>query len=158
MEDNSLCGGAGSCGNCRVRRVDGELNPATQIEGETLTAEDLAAGWRLACQAVPLSDVRLAIPPESLTTPQRLQVEGQESEVELDPVVTPIDVQLHAPNLDDLRADTTRLQEALKGRRFALLSISIATKRFVVHPQAPARLEYAVDLNEHRRRIRRLLY
>ena len=32
---------------------------------------------RLACQTSALSDCRIEIPPDSLTTPQRLQMEGQ---------------------------------------------------------------------------------
>src|SRR3990170_2975650 len=72
----AICGGGGSCATCRVRLVSGDLSPATASEEYELGADDIAAGYRLACQAVPLSDVRLDIPSQSLTTPQRTQVEG----------------------------------------------------------------------------------
>ncbi|HLE51799.1 MAG TPA: 2Fe-2S iron-sulfur cluster-binding protein, partial [Anaerolineales bacterium] len=85
----AVCGGIGSCGTCRVRLMTGELSPLTLIEEVELGLDEIAAGFRLACQARPVSDVRLDIPPESLTTPQRLQVEGQGVEVGLDPVVVP---------------------------------------------------------------------
>lgn len=42
------CGGTGRCQGCRVRVVQGEL-PITTIQQETLTARELAQGWRLAC-------------------------------------------------------------------------------------------------------------
>lgn len=119
----AVCGGTGTCATCRVRVMSGELTPATANEEFELSAADLAAGYRLACQARPLSAVRLDIPPEALTTPQRTQVEGREVEIELDPVVQPIEVQLPAPDLFDVRSDVTRLQDALGD---AVLSIEHA--------------------------------
>ncbi|MEW6094329.1 MAG: 2Fe-2S iron-sulfur cluster-binding protein, partial [Chloroflexota bacterium] len=83
----SVCGGAGTCEECRVRVVTGSLTTPTLIEAAALGQEALTAGWRLACQAEALSDVRLHIPPESLTAAQRLQTEGQEAEVLPDPAV-----------------------------------------------------------------------
>ena len=69
----AVCGGVGACGKCRVRLVEGELSPPTAVETRTLSEGDQAAGFRLACQAYPLTDVKIDIPPESLSTPQRLQ-------------------------------------------------------------------------------------
>ena len=109
----SLCGGVGSCNSCRVRLVSGELSPPTREEQDALGADDLAKDYRLACQAIPLTDVKIDIPPESLTTPQRLQIEGQETFIEPDPVVTAFDVQLAPPTLDDLRSDVARVRQAL---------------------------------------------
>jgi uncharacterized 2Fe-2S/4Fe-4S cluster protein (DUF4445 family) len=84
----SVCGGVGTCEECRLRLVNGKLTPPTLIEQAVMSAEDLSAGFRLACQAEPLSDVKLDIPTESLTTAQRLQVEGQETDFALDPMIT----------------------------------------------------------------------
>ncbi len=83
----SVCGGAGTCEECRVRLVTGNLSAPTSVEEAALGREALAAGWRLACQAQALSDVRLHIPAESLTAAQRLQTEGQEADLELDPLI-----------------------------------------------------------------------
>ena len=109
----AVCGGTGTCATCRVRLMAGELTPITANEEFELGAENLKAGYRLACQAKPLSDVRLDIPPESLTTPQRTQIEGREVTIDLDPVIRSIDVELPVPDLYDLRSDMTRLQAAL---------------------------------------------
>ena len=49
----SLCGGAGLCDGCRVRLVEGTLSPPNLVEQEALSTQDLDAGFRLACQAVP---------------------------------------------------------------------------------------------------------
>lgn len=110
----SLCGGIGSCDSCRVRLVHGELSSPTLEEQEGIGLEDLAKGHRLACQARPLSDVKIDVPPSSLTTTQRLQVEGQEISIEPDPVIVPVEVNLTPPTFDDLRADVTRVLQALE--------------------------------------------
>jgi uncharacterized 2Fe-2S/4Fe-4S cluster protein (DUF4445 family) len=114
----SICGGIGSCEACIVRLETGEVTSPTMIEQDVLTPDDLGAGIRLACQTKPLSDVKLDVPPESLTTPQRLQIEGQALQVELDPPVIPLDIDVDLPTLHDLRADTARIGDAMaeKGR------------------------------------------
>ena len=108
-----ICGGDGSCGACRVRLVDGALSALTSTEEYALSTDDIAAGYRLACQARPQSDVQIDIPPASLTAPQRAQIEGQSIDVPIDPIVIPIDLQIDPPDLSDLRSDATRLSEAL---------------------------------------------
>ncbi len=44
------CGGVGECGGCGVRVLSGSL-PVTDADSLAFTADQLAAGWRLACQA-----------------------------------------------------------------------------------------------------------
>jgi len=114
VEIVALCGGLGACQSCKVRLVRGELSPPTRAEENALDEDQILANYRLACQARIASDVTIDIPPESLTTPQRLQIEGQEIEIALDPVVTPIDIEISPPSLDDLRADSIRLKDALQ--------------------------------------------
>jgi len=84
----SICGGSGTCEECRLRLAAGKLTLPTPVEEAALSKADLAAGYRLACQAEPLSDLKLDIPPESLTAPQRLQLEGQETSLTPRPAVT----------------------------------------------------------------------
>jgi uncharacterized 2Fe-2S/4Fe-4S cluster protein (DUF4445 family) len=71
----SICGGGGTCEACRVRIIRGCVSPPSLEEQAALRPSELADGIRLACQTYPLSDVEIDIPPESLTTAQRLQVE-----------------------------------------------------------------------------------
>ncbi len=110
----SLCGGMGSCGRCIVQVLDGEVSQPAPDEGEYLGSKELAEGYRLACRAIPLADCRVSVPPESLTAPQRTQVEGEEIPVTPDPLVKTYLLTLRAPSLDDLRADAERLSEALE--------------------------------------------
>ena len=80
-------------------------------------------GYRLACQAVPETDVKIYIPPESLSAPQRLQIEGREADIEVDPIVSYVDLELPPPSLMDLRADAERVLEALADLGYKNLEI-----------------------------------
>jgi uncharacterized 2Fe-2S/4Fe-4S cluster protein (DUF4445 family) len=110
----SICGGMGICEGCKVRLVEGRLSPLTVEEREILTEEEIAQGYRLACQAIPQSDVKVDIPSESLTTPQRLQIEGQEAEIDLNPPVLARDMVIPPPTLKDLKSDVARVMLALR--------------------------------------------
>jgi uncharacterized 2Fe-2S/4Fe-4S cluster protein (DUF4445 family) len=90
----AVCGGIGACDTCRLRRITGPLSPPTITETETFSSEDLDEGFRLACQAEVLDDVRVAIPPESLATPQRLVLEGEHVPLEPESPVFSVDVEL----------------------------------------------------------------
>jgi uncharacterized 2Fe-2S/4Fe-4S cluster protein (DUF4445 family) len=70
----------------------------------------------LACQTYPTSDCRITVPAESMTTPQRVQVEGLEVTVPPDPAVRAYGVQLSPPSLEAPEADADRLLQALSQR------------------------------------------
>ncbi len=109
---NATCGGEGICGQCLVRIMQGEVSPPSLSE-EAELGERLRAGWRLACQAHILGDVRVHIPPESLATTQRLQTEGRPLPIKLAPAVRAVQAHVPPPNLEDLRSDALRLRQAL---------------------------------------------
>jgi uncharacterized 2Fe-2S/4Fe-4S cluster protein (DUF4445 family) len=109
----AVCGGEGSCGRCIVRVMEGQVSPPTGTEEHELGLDDVAAGWRLACQTNIASDVRVHVPPDSLVTAQRTQTEGQGRPTELDPAVRALPAELAPPTLEDLRSDAARLRDAL---------------------------------------------
>ena len=121
----SICGGMGICDGCRVRVRQGKLSPLTLEEEAALETQEVSEGYRLACQALPLSDCHVDIPPESLTTPQRLQVEGQEAKVSLLPAVSWLDISVDPPTLHDLRSDLTRLKDALRAQGYPSLNFDL---------------------------------
>lgn len=110
----AVCGGAGVCGKCRVRIITGQVTPPSANEYDFFSQHELDDGYRLACQVSPLSDVKLHVPPESLTTTQRLQVEGKETKVSPHPAVVGVDVEMEPPNLEDLRSDLVRIQDVCR--------------------------------------------
>lgn len=110
----NLCGGMGACGRCVVQIVHGEVSPPTAEDEEFLDAEAIAQGYRLACRTYPLADCRVHVPLQSLTSPQRTQVEGEMVPVTPDPLARDHLLSLQPPSLHDLRADGERLIEALR--------------------------------------------
>ena len=110
----SLCGGKGTCTRCKVQILAGQVSELASGEREALSSQELEDGYRLACQTYPLSDCKLRVSPESLTAPQRTQVEGLEVTVRPEPPVRAYQVQLPPPSLSDLRADAERVLEALE--------------------------------------------
>jgi uncharacterized 2Fe-2S/4Fe-4S cluster protein (DUF4445 family) len=121
----SLCGGEGWCESCLVRIAKGEINEPTQPELDYLDEGDLSAGYRLACQVKPKTDVRIDIPPESLSTPQRLQIEGKDFEIPLAPIVEYVDLELSPPTIKSLRADSDRVKDALLESGFRNIRIEL---------------------------------
>jgi len=120
----SICGGKGSCDGCRVRVMSGKLSSPTLEEESVFTPIELEDGYRLACQAKPLTDVRVDVPSESMATMQRLQVEGQGASVVGERIITPADLVLEPASLTDLRSDTARLRDALQIEGYASVSFS----------------------------------
>lgn len=78
VELQAVCGGAGTCGGCRVRVVSGSVGAADEMERAALTEAERASGLRLACRTTLLADARVDVPSDSLVSEQRLQLEGDE--------------------------------------------------------------------------------
>ncbi len=110
---SAICGGKGNCHSCKVKVLSGTVSKPTPSELEVFLPQELADGWRLACQTYPTSDCKLDVPLESMTTPQRTQVEGIEIAVPLEPAVRAYQVELAIPSVSSLQADADRLLETL---------------------------------------------
>ncbi len=76
----AVCGGAGSCGQCQVQIIHDQLPTPSSIEKDVITSEMLSKGWRLACQSIIHGPMKIYVPAEALSTPQRLQLEGVDDE------------------------------------------------------------------------------
>jgi uncharacterized 2Fe-2S/4Fe-4S cluster protein (DUF4445 family) len=165
VELQTVCGGVGTCGQCKVRLIAGALSAATALEMEKLGPELLAAGFRLACQAIPESNVTLEIPPESLTSSQRVQIDGREIPFSVDPLVLPLDLALdesqpstlgeaiqHAAGLDvqfdpDSLKQLTETTEQYDGHVRAVVSRESSPPKLVtVLPEKSRIFGLAVDL------------
>jgi len=61
---NTLCGGKGVCGRCRVQVTNGKIR-ADKHSISLLSKEEILEGYVLACQTNVVSDMEVLIPPES---------------------------------------------------------------------------------------------
>jgi uncharacterized 2Fe-2S/4Fe-4S cluster protein (DUF4445 family) len=96
-----------------VQVLNGTVSELTSNELKAFSPQELKSGWRLACQTYPHSNCKVSIPAESMTTTQRVQVEGLEIKVQPEPPVRAYRLQLTAPSLSAPQADTDSLLKVL---------------------------------------------
>lgn len=111
---NSICGGVGTCHSCKMQVIAGTVSEPTSSELSFFTKHALDEGWRLACQVYPASDCKIMLPPESLTSSQRVQLEGLTIDVLPEPSIQSYLLELDPPSLAMPQADVDRLSTALK--------------------------------------------
>jgi uncharacterized 2Fe-2S/4Fe-4S cluster protein (DUF4445 family) len=118
----AACSGAGFCGTCRIRLIKGVLTPPSASEVNLLGPQKIEEGFRIACQAEPLSDLQVEIPLSSMPVGQRLQVEGVEAGIMPEPAIAGLDLSLARPKITDLRSDISRVEQALTEKDYPSLS------------------------------------
>jgi uncharacterized 2Fe-2S/4Fe-4S cluster protein (DUF4445 family) len=109
----SICGGIGACHRCKVQVISGDVSAVTAAEKSALSEKELSRNYRLACLTYPRGKTKIHVPPESLSAPQRTQVEGLELDVKPDPLVRGLNAQLNAPSLGMPESDDHNLWTAL---------------------------------------------
>ena len=114
VEIVALCGGAGSCGRCRVLVQSDDVSRPSATEQRLFTPAELEAGYRLACRAVVQGETVVTIPASSQPHIQRLQVEGQLGRVEPAPPLSKWHLEAQPPTLQDTTPDLARLDAALR--------------------------------------------
>lgn len=117
---NSICGGEGLCGKCRIIIREGKQNLSlpTEAEKRALSKEDLTNNFRLACQTEIKKKglIIIEIPPESQIDKQRLLLRGLERKIKPQPAIRKLVVCLKKPSLLDAVADADRLLEAVESQ------------------------------------------
>lgn len=86
IELESSCGGAGTCGKCRVKILNGECLPTGPEEMDLLSFEDLEQGIRLACYCQVQGEVSLRA--EQPAKDIRVLESGLTSHFELEPAIS----------------------------------------------------------------------
>jgi len=110
------CGGQGRCGRCTVIVREGQVDrPANQ----RLSAEDLSAGYVLACQATIQSDATIFVPAQQIERKLQTDKTAQRVAVPMgyDPLhdqpLRKVVVTVTPPSLDDQTDDWSRLKREL---------------------------------------------
>ncbi|MGC2424328.1 MAG: ASKHA domain-containing protein [Nitrospirota bacterium] len=132
----SICGGKGICGKCKVRVEEGEfredavdskmshLSGLTDAERKFITLSD-GPGTRLACLCQVHGDVEIFVPEASRAGRQLVRKGAREVSVDVLPAVRKYFVQLAPPSLQDMgEGDRERLQNALR-EQYGLSHISV---------------------------------
>ena len=124
------CSGNGSCGKCRVRLIEGELET---IRSRHITDEEYNAGWRLSCNSKVLSDCTVLVPDiasayqsrmktADLSSPKEIAIfedckaDMLSSGIHFDNDFLALDVVMDAPTLDDTMPDNERLTWGIKAQ------------------------------------------
>ena len=122
------CSGNGSCGKCRVKLIEGELET---IPSRHITAEEYEAGWRLSCNCKVASDCVVFVPDiasayqsrmktADLSSPKEIAIfeECQEnlrgSGIEFVNNFRSVVVEMDEPTLDDTMPDNERFTWAIQ--------------------------------------------
>ncbi len=122
------CSGNGSCGKCRVKLIDGQLDT---IPSRHITDEEYEAGWRLSCNCKVASDCTVFVPdiasayqsrmktadlssPQEVAIFRQIQADIAASGIALKNRFTALQLELSAPSEDDTKPDIERLQWAIQ--------------------------------------------
>lgn len=122
------CSGNASCGKCRVKLIEGELDSK---KTRHISEEEYAEGWRLACVSTVCSDVTVEVPDiasayqsrmkvadlsskEEIELFERIKNQVEEAGLELKNSMRIVSVSMNEPTLDDTMPDNERLSWALE--------------------------------------------
>jgi uncharacterized 2Fe-2S/4Fe-4S cluster protein (DUF4445 family) len=128
------CGGQGRCGRCIVQITDGNIRRRSTLR---LSAEDVAAGYALACQSVVEGNLQVLVPPQEEIA-RRLTTDRTAAEVKVpDGYIFPwsqtirrINLTLPPPSMADQTDDCGRLKTALRTQaNLAQVNCSISLLR-----------------------------
>ncbi|MBL7181324.1 MAG: DUF4445 domain-containing protein [Desulfobacterales bacterium] len=122
----SLCGGKGACGKCRVLIAEGQypkygvessrnhLSGWQESEARFITPKMKKEGYRLACSAAIQDDILVFVPEESRASKQIVSKRPRLLPVDYDPVVKKYFLIVNPPSQSDSRGDLERILSALK--------------------------------------------
>jgi uncharacterized 2Fe-2S/4Fe-4S cluster protein (DUF4445 family) len=123
---DSVCGGRGICGRCRIDVTEGELPKHGIVSrADHLSARnDAEAGYadrrgalgssRLGCQARVCGDLAIDVPASSQVHHQVVRKPHEARDIHIDPVVHPYYLEVDQPDMHEPSGDLQRVQRALE--------------------------------------------
>lgn len=124
VEIESICGGKLTCGKCLVRIEDGvfqkhgmvsspnHVTPPSEKE-QTLLERMGKEDYRLACQCFVDGDVLAFVPEEARAQKQIIRKAASDKQIDINPAVRKVYVEVDTAELGEHRGDWGRLQDAL---------------------------------------------
>ena len=122
------CSGNGSCGKCRVKLIEGEVDT---IPSRHITSEEFEAGWRLSCNCKVVTDCVVFVPdiasayqsrmktadlssPKEIAIFEQCQENLRNSGIAFTNNFRAVVVEMEEPTLDDTMPDNERLTWAIQ--------------------------------------------
>ena len=122
------CSGNGSCGKCRVKLLDGQVET---IPSRHISQEEFDAGWRLSCNCKVLSDCTVFVPdiasayqsrmktadlssPKEVAIFEECQVQLRQSGISFENPFRSLVISMSEPTLDDTMPDVERFTWAVQ--------------------------------------------
>ncbi|MHA2314536.1 MAG: ASKHA domain-containing protein, partial [Candidatus Hermodarchaeia archaeon] len=100
------------------------MSKISEFEIKNLTPDEITQGYRLACACtLDKGDIVVFIPSESRIGKSKIQVEGMERPVKLNPAIIKIHLQIPKPSLHSIESDFKRLADSLSSKGFSNLEI-----------------------------------
>ncbi len=107
------CGGAGTCGKCKVRITEG-APPASESERAVLGGEETDNGWRLACQVSVSGDMTVHVPESSIFADQhQILSAGTGEKIAVAPAIRKVYIEMSVPSMEDETPDLLRMEAQL---------------------------------------------
>jgi uncharacterized 2Fe-2S/4Fe-4S cluster protein (DUF4445 family) len=121
---DSICGGRGKCGKCKVI-IDGNVHAdATDL----LSAEETARGYYLACLARVAGNLTVTIPKESRVESHQILMKSEIVPLPaIEPPLMKISLSLNPPSLTDYMSDLDRVTRALCNLDIENVTIGLPT-------------------------------
>lgn len=142
----NVCGGIGQCGKCKIRIIEDlaanrknplttkPVSPIEESEKKFFTRKQLAAGWRLACQAKISGDMVVLIPDESRAGFQVISKKPGNRKIDLNPVIRQYFLSLPPEAPDDPMSDWERLSVAMEAQ-YNLIDLAIEYSALLELPE-----------------------
>ena len=159
------CSGNASCGKCKVKFLDGELDSK---KTRHISEAEYNDGWRLSCVSTITGDVEVMVPDiasayksrmkvADLSSPAEIQIFNKATEeikaagVEFKNSFEVVELQMDEPTLDDTMPDNERLVWALQvqtGKDNIKLSFTVLRKMAKVFREATFAVKAVVTVKE----------
>ncbi len=160
IQIQSLCGGMGSCGKCRILINKGAeyLNDHTSAEEKLLSREEITKDWRLACQCkinphidrknLPNASphVRIFLPEELLVEDFKILTSGLEKGVNLNPAMKKFFLSVAKPTLDHPLSDIERISASLNKLNLGIKKLDFNFQSILEIPQILRQNDHEITL------------
>ena len=110
----SPCGGKGTCGKCKIKVIDGNINDLTDEEIKFLTEEEMNNNIRLGCLVYPKGDLKVEFIKNEMKN-HKILTEGYMPDFKKSPVLSKKVFKLNKPTLENnLAMEDILINEGIK--------------------------------------------